>query len=220
MMPVIRIPDSLYERLQKHAVPFVDTPATVIERLVSAYETSQSPTNSDTRNRDPAPARTDVPAGGEPDVYDGGQQHTGRGRKDNPWAGGGKPLPDGSTAVSIPEHLRDKVTVVREALKDAHPEVGVTTSGKCKVKCWGDSLTGFIRALAVEGFDRDQVRLIVTVLVEGNENAVVHEGTINTQYGVGRRIKAGNPPAEGIHGGGSYCDIPAPTLKALKAAFR
>ena len=33
MMPVIRIPDSVYARLQKHAAGFVDTPATVIERL-------------------------------------------------------------------------------------------------------------------------------------------------------------------------------------------
>jgi hypothetical protein len=38
MMPVIRIPDSLYERLQKLAVPFTDTPATVIERLLDAFE--------------------------------------------------------------------------------------------------------------------------------------------------------------------------------------
>jgi hypothetical protein len=38
MMPVIRIPDAVYERLQQHATPFVDTPATVIERLLDAYE--------------------------------------------------------------------------------------------------------------------------------------------------------------------------------------
>lgn len=43
MMPVIRIPDSVYERLQRHATPFVDTPATVIEKLLDAYETKQLP---------------------------------------------------------------------------------------------------------------------------------------------------------------------------------
>jgi hypothetical protein len=42
MMPVIRIHDSIFERLQKHATPFVDTPASVIERLLDAYETSQT----------------------------------------------------------------------------------------------------------------------------------------------------------------------------------
>jgi hypothetical protein len=41
-MPVIRIPDSVFERLQKHATPFVDTPATVIERLLDAVESKQS----------------------------------------------------------------------------------------------------------------------------------------------------------------------------------
>lgn len=41
MMPVIRIPDAVYERLQKHATPFTDTPATVIERLLDAYEANE-----------------------------------------------------------------------------------------------------------------------------------------------------------------------------------
>lgn len=45
-MPVIRIPDSVYERLQKHATPFVDTPATVIEKLLNAYEESPVPPTS------------------------------------------------------------------------------------------------------------------------------------------------------------------------------
>jgi hypothetical protein len=40
MMPVIRIPDSVFERLQKHATPFVDTPATVIVKLLDAFERS------------------------------------------------------------------------------------------------------------------------------------------------------------------------------------
>jgi len=37
-MPVIRIPDPVFERLQHIAKPFVDTPATVIERLLDFYE--------------------------------------------------------------------------------------------------------------------------------------------------------------------------------------
>jgi|SRR5580693_1609931 hypothetical protein len=37
-MPAIVIPDSLFARLQKLAVPLVDTPVTVIERLLSSYE--------------------------------------------------------------------------------------------------------------------------------------------------------------------------------------
>lgn len=41
MMPVIRISDEVYGRLQKHATPFVDSPASVIERLLDAYETNQ-----------------------------------------------------------------------------------------------------------------------------------------------------------------------------------
>jgi hypothetical protein len=38
MMPVIRIPDPVFERLQTIAKPFVDTPATVIERLLDFYD--------------------------------------------------------------------------------------------------------------------------------------------------------------------------------------
>ena len=35
----IEIPDGLFERLQKHAIPFVDTtPVSVIERLVKYFE--------------------------------------------------------------------------------------------------------------------------------------------------------------------------------------
>jgi hypothetical protein len=37
-MPAIEIPDSLFARLQKLAVPLVDTPVTVIERLLCSYE--------------------------------------------------------------------------------------------------------------------------------------------------------------------------------------
>ncbi|MXP15678.1 hypothetical protein GRI44_13055 [Altererythrobacter confluentis] len=38
MPTVITIPDELFARLQKHAVPFVDTPLTVIERALTALE--------------------------------------------------------------------------------------------------------------------------------------------------------------------------------------
>jgi len=37
-MPAIEIPDSLFTRLQKLAVPLVDTPATVIQRLLDSHE--------------------------------------------------------------------------------------------------------------------------------------------------------------------------------------
>lgn len=42
MMPVIRISDEVFGRLQQHATPFVDTPASVIERLLDAFEATQS----------------------------------------------------------------------------------------------------------------------------------------------------------------------------------
>src|SRR5438270_3897315 len=51
MMPVIRISDALYERLQKHAVPFVDTPATVIERWGDAYEKHHTRSDGDTETK-------------------------------------------------------------------------------------------------------------------------------------------------------------------------
>ena len=38
MMPVVRIPEPIYKRLQAIAVPFEDTPVTVIDRLLSEYE--------------------------------------------------------------------------------------------------------------------------------------------------------------------------------------
>jgi hypothetical protein len=43
MMPVVRIPDPIYKRLQAIAVPFEDTPITVIERLLSEYEARHKP---------------------------------------------------------------------------------------------------------------------------------------------------------------------------------
>jgi len=46
MMPVVRIPDLIYQRLQAIAIPFEDTPLTVIERLLSEYEARQKPQQS------------------------------------------------------------------------------------------------------------------------------------------------------------------------------
>jgi hypothetical protein len=50
-MPVIRIPDPIYKRLQALAVPFEDTPITVIEKLLNEYEARyQSQQVSETEN--------------------------------------------------------------------------------------------------------------------------------------------------------------------------
>jgi hypothetical protein len=38
MMSTIEVPDALFSRLQKLAIPLVDTPTTVIERVVNHYE--------------------------------------------------------------------------------------------------------------------------------------------------------------------------------------
>jgi hypothetical protein len=40
-MPDISLPNTVYLRLQEHAVPFADTPATVIVRLLDAYEKNE-----------------------------------------------------------------------------------------------------------------------------------------------------------------------------------
>lgn len=42
MSKVIRVEDEIFGRLQNHAEPFVDTPSSVIERLLNYYESSQS----------------------------------------------------------------------------------------------------------------------------------------------------------------------------------
>jgi hypothetical protein len=51
MMPVIRVPESTYRRLQSIAEPFIDTPVTVIERLIDEHEAhhqlAQTDKNSD-----------------------------------------------------------------------------------------------------------------------------------------------------------------------------
>jgi hypothetical protein len=43
MMPIVRIPENVFARLQKHAEPFVDTPVNVIERLLDFYERGRRP---------------------------------------------------------------------------------------------------------------------------------------------------------------------------------
>ena len=42
-MATIEIPDSLFARLQKLAVPLMDTPVTMIERLLGHYEAFNYP---------------------------------------------------------------------------------------------------------------------------------------------------------------------------------
>ena len=42
MTPVVRIPDEVYERLKALAEPFIDTPVSVIERLLAEYEDAES----------------------------------------------------------------------------------------------------------------------------------------------------------------------------------
>lgn len=42
MMPVVRIPDPLFERLQAIATPLVDSPASVIEKLLDFYEAQRT----------------------------------------------------------------------------------------------------------------------------------------------------------------------------------
>lgn len=56
-MPVIRIPEPIYKRLQTIAIPFEDTPVSVIERLLSEYEarhqSQQIPESENYRVLDP-----------------------------------------------------------------------------------------------------------------------------------------------------------------------
>lgn len=42
MPPVIRIPEDVFKRLQQHAVPFEDTPASVINRLLDFFDSHSS----------------------------------------------------------------------------------------------------------------------------------------------------------------------------------
>ena len=47
MMPIVIIPEPIYKRLQAIAVPFEDTPITVIERLLNEYEARCQPNDVD-----------------------------------------------------------------------------------------------------------------------------------------------------------------------------
>ncbi len=53
-MAAIEIPDSLYARLQKLAVPLVDTPATLLERLINVYEVHLAPVSPSARESNTA----------------------------------------------------------------------------------------------------------------------------------------------------------------------
>lgn len=57
MSPVIRLPEDVFRRLQGVASPLVDTPASVIERLLDHYETSRAaaPTPSSRSAADETP---------------------------------------------------------------------------------------------------------------------------------------------------------------------
>ena len=57
-MRILQIPDSLFERLQKLAIPLVDNDATVIERLVESYESEGK------AGHRPSPARKSEPNAG------------------------------------------------------------------------------------------------------------------------------------------------------------
>lgn len=59
MPHAIELPDDLFAKLQKHAVPFIDTPVTVIERAVRALEEGDeepraTPTSTEERTFNPA----------------------------------------------------------------------------------------------------------------------------------------------------------------------
>ena len=56
MMPVIRISDNTMEKLQKFAVPLVDTPDSVIQRLIEMVEGNSS-NEVNPKRSEPAPKR-------------------------------------------------------------------------------------------------------------------------------------------------------------------
>jgi hypothetical protein len=51
MSPVVRISDLTFGRLQKHAVPFVDTPETVISKILEFYESHGHQQSSTPKDR-------------------------------------------------------------------------------------------------------------------------------------------------------------------------
>lgn len=56
----ILIPEALFQRLQKHAVPFVDTPPMVIERMVDFFESHNGSQEAVETNGTPAPSPSDT----------------------------------------------------------------------------------------------------------------------------------------------------------------
>ena len=55
MSPIIRISDESFARLQKHATPFIDTPAIVIERMLDYYDLHQDSSSKTTESTKPKP---------------------------------------------------------------------------------------------------------------------------------------------------------------------
>jgi hypothetical protein len=54
-MRTLQVPDSLFERLQKLAIPLVDNDATVIERLIESYESKSNASHGASTARRPNP---------------------------------------------------------------------------------------------------------------------------------------------------------------------
>lgn len=69
MMPVIRISDSVFERLQTLATPLVDTPASVIEKLLDFYESQQGKRKSVPVPPDSGPVGKAFNADTPPDLH-------------------------------------------------------------------------------------------------------------------------------------------------------
>ena len=61
MSKVVRIPETIYQRLQKLAVPLEDTPASVIEKLLDFHELQSDP---QTLKEEPLPAHPQSPTNG------------------------------------------------------------------------------------------------------------------------------------------------------------
>ena len=70
MSPVIRISQPSYERLKSLAEPFNDKPASVIERLLDAYDRKQETTSGLPKTSNSASEKTSKRRGNNPDTLD------------------------------------------------------------------------------------------------------------------------------------------------------
>ena len=59
MSPIIRIPEPVYDKLQSFAAPFIDTPASVIERLIDYYEINKNNGSSNSTGKNIINQRSD-----------------------------------------------------------------------------------------------------------------------------------------------------------------